>query len=344
MKRKAGQFLDGQTYDIFDITKFIMSLAVVAIHTNLFPTILYPWLRVAVPLFFVISSYLFFHKIDLQSPTDCKKTLAKFIKRNTTLYFSWFVIQLPLTLYVRQEWFTNGIISGLFNLIKNVFFGSTFFVSWFFSANLIAIVIIYFATKKINSWILLIISVLCNLLCCIISGYNTEIPFVASLNEYISPFFGNIANTFIVALFWVVVGKMFAEKRVLISQKASYIGLLISAVFLFLEWKITTVYLDSPIDRECLFMLIPVVIFGFSVLLGHQATKNRYAKYLRNSSTLIYVTHYPLMIVAEKALSIFNITTALLIFLLTLCETFVLCYTVIKLSNNTKFGFLKNLF
>lgn len=37
---------------IFDVVKFCLALMVVAIHSKLFPMLLYPWLRLAVPLFF----------------------------------------------------------------------------------------------------------------------------------------------------------------------------------------------------------------------------------------------------------------------------------------------------
>ena len=43
--------LKSENYDIFDLVKLILSIMIVAIHTSLFPTILYPWLRLAVPLF-----------------------------------------------------------------------------------------------------------------------------------------------------------------------------------------------------------------------------------------------------------------------------------------------------
>ena len=51
-------------YDILDLAKFIFSLMILAIHTSLFPKILYPWLRIAVPMFFIISSFLLFKKIN----------------------------------------------------------------------------------------------------------------------------------------------------------------------------------------------------------------------------------------------------------------------------------------
>lgn len=47
-----------------DILKCISALAIIAIHTSLFPLVLYPWLRLAIPLFFVTSSFLLFTKIN----------------------------------------------------------------------------------------------------------------------------------------------------------------------------------------------------------------------------------------------------------------------------------------
>lgn len=52
--------LEKQNYDIFDLAKFILAIFIIAIHSEFLPHILYPWLRIAVPLFFVISAYLFF--------------------------------------------------------------------------------------------------------------------------------------------------------------------------------------------------------------------------------------------------------------------------------------------
>lgn len=51
-----------KNYDIFDLTKFILSLFIVAIHSSILLDILSPCVRIAVPLFFMISSYLFFER------------------------------------------------------------------------------------------------------------------------------------------------------------------------------------------------------------------------------------------------------------------------------------------
>lgn len=52
-----------ENLDIFDITKFIMGFMVVGIHT-LGRYGIYPLFRIAVPMFFMISSYLFFQEVE----------------------------------------------------------------------------------------------------------------------------------------------------------------------------------------------------------------------------------------------------------------------------------------
>jgi peptidoglycan/LPS O-acetylase OafA/YrhL len=83
---QTGVTENKKNYDVLDLTKFILSFLIVAIHTSLFPHILYPWLRVAVPLFFVISSFLLFSKINSSTSVDKRKIVRKFIVRQIKLY------------------------------------------------------------------------------------------------------------------------------------------------------------------------------------------------------------------------------------------------------------------
>lgn len=48
---------------VLDIAKYLSSFMIVAIHCGLYPKVFYPWLRIAVPMFFMISSYLLWNKI-----------------------------------------------------------------------------------------------------------------------------------------------------------------------------------------------------------------------------------------------------------------------------------------
>ena len=58
MIKKRGDFSYGKENDVFDVVKFALSILVVSIHSEIVPDILIPFVRTAVPLFFIISSYL----------------------------------------------------------------------------------------------------------------------------------------------------------------------------------------------------------------------------------------------------------------------------------------------
>ena len=77
-----------KNYDILDLTKFILSIMIVAIHTQLLLSILYPWLRLAVPLFFTISSFLLFKKINI-NPKEESEIIKNFCRRQIKLYLFW---------------------------------------------------------------------------------------------------------------------------------------------------------------------------------------------------------------------------------------------------------------
>ncbi len=54
---------------VVDVFRLILCIMVVAIHTGIFHDYLYPWLSLAVPLFFIMSAYFFFNKIKLSENT-----------------------------------------------------------------------------------------------------------------------------------------------------------------------------------------------------------------------------------------------------------------------------------
>ena len=51
-----------KTYNTLDMLKLILAFFVMTIHSGVDKTILSPILRIAVPTFFIISSFLFFKK------------------------------------------------------------------------------------------------------------------------------------------------------------------------------------------------------------------------------------------------------------------------------------------
>lgn len=92
-------------YDPIDLSKFIGSFLVVAIHTNIFISFseVFNWYfvnlfcRIAVYFFFIMSAYFFFETLDydngkIKLSKENWLKLKKYILRMTVLYLVWTAI------------------------------------------------------------------------------------------------------------------------------------------------------------------------------------------------------------------------------------------------------------
>ena len=287
--------------DILDLTKYILSFMIVAIHLELWPNILYPWLRLAVPLFFMISSYILFCNFNSANEELKKKYIKNYIKRNLQLYLFWFIVLLPITVLVRLDWFRHGII-GFVKHIPNILFSSTFVASWFIIGAVWAVVILYL-TRKVNWKILLLIFSFVYLICCIRSsyGYLLGAKVWSIINSY-EAVFTNPVFSFPVATFWMFIGKLFADSRVKNIRKSSaLIFLALSAACLWIEWRVV-IHLGGLNNNDCYFMLPPVCVCIFALIKDIQIELT-HSKILRTISTVTYPLHSSIIVVVSSVLA-----------------------------------------
>jgi len=163
----------------YDIVKIVLSLMVVAIHSVGTPLI-YPWVRTAVPLFFILSSYFFFRSIDGKDYSDQKKSLVSFVKRNLRLYMFWFICLFPITLEKRQ-YFSDGYITGLKTILKFGLFNSTFVASWFIMALVLATIIIFLLSYVLPERFIIILSLFAN---CYSVLHSSYLPFLGGIDLF----------------------------------------------------------------------------------------------------------------------------------------------------------------
>ena len=113
-----------EKYNAIDITKFIMAIIVIFIHTwsrfggILMQTKLIPIVtNTAVPFFFITSGFLLENKIKKQKENK-EKVVKKYILNALRIYIIWTIIYLPITIF---GWILNGLTNkeGIFELAKN---------------------------------------------------------------------------------------------------------------------------------------------------------------------------------------------------------------------------------
>lgn len=289
-----GINIQKKNYDLLDLVKLILSFMVVAIHSGLFDPYLFPWLRLAVPMFFLISSYFFFTKVRKCETTNERLVALKdFVLRNAKLYLFWLIALSPVIVLQRRVWFAGGILEGLLNVFLNLFIGSTFVASWFISALIIGTVIIFFASRKINNLVLFIVGVVLYVLIAIRSSYmvlfKDMTDVLLGVLKYES-YMNSPVNSFPAGLFWIICGKIFADGGVKVKLKPSIVALCISLALLFTEWLLAWKLLGS-VREDFYIMLLPACLSLFNVLLNVKPISLKYAKEMRKISTVTFASH-----------------------------------------------------
>lgn len=301
---------------VYDVLKIVLSIMIVLIHAKVLPNILYPWLRLAVPLFFVMSSFFLFSKLNKETDTLKQQEIIKvFVLRNLKLYLIWFIILLPITLDIKKYFVDYSFVKGIIVLLRDFLFSSTFAASWYIMALVLGVLLIYYSSRKVRNYLLLIIAMLVYFLITLTSTYQ-----FAFLNGKLLYYYKLMIvaphNSFLVGLIWIMIGKLFAEKRINYNQKINLLIIILSLVMLFLEWTLVK-NMVNVVSKDCYFMLIPLTISVFYYIVNIKPFFFEQSLLLRKISTVMYVLHMSMIYILNNYLMIDNKIFILLIVIIT---------------------------
>lgn len=143
-----------KTYDSLDVVKWVSALLIVIIHTNPFhgSELLEFYTkdvisRIAVPLFFAISGYLFFRKITFEngkiarSQQNCTY-LFRYVKHLILIYLgaSSFYLLYKIPLWYSIDWWG---LHALKDYLVNFFLSSSEYHLWYILASIYGIILFY---------------------------------------------------------------------------------------------------------------------------------------------------------------------------------------------------------
>lgn len=181
MNSVQKQYLPG-----LDLLKFILAILIVSGHCQLFmeyPNLQQWWghlTSIAVPIFFGISSYLFFRKVyTVPEGADARSILLHSIKRLLILFVCWYVLMIPMTYF---QFFS---VATLKETIFAFFFSCSLRGYWFIKALIINTVILYFCRRKIPLTVCTIVSIVVYLYCSCNYIYHFN-PVVNEFHPYYS--------------------------------------------------------------------------------------------------------------------------------------------------------------
>lgn len=265
-----------------DILKFVMAIVVVSIHAELFKEndMLFkgvqPIKMVAVPCFFTISSYLFFRKIaqyeQLEKGDSLKaetRILLHYLFRLMVFYLFWFVVMLPMTIFVRK-WNQHFDIIIFF---KSFLLDSTFRGSFFIMVLIIGVPIVFYLRRIIHPITVMFISFAVYLI--------FQYPDMLDIKYCTWVRNGSLHYSFIPHIVWISIGCVLAICKTNFNCK-----MISTTIFIVLLYSLMLHSVYEPLLR-------PAFCITIFILFYHLGTKEKQVYYLmRQLSIVVFVIHF----------------------------------------------------
>lgn len=210
-----------------DAVKLAAAFLVVAIHTG--PLLSYGefgdflltgiFARLAVPLFFMASGYLFFRKLQ-DHPRKDGRALRKYGSRIAALYAIAILIYLPLNVYKGD--FAEGVKAG--PLIRDVLVDGTFYHLWYLPALWLGIYLVYYLHKKLPLGSVLAVTValyVVGLLGDSYYGLAKQSPVLGSVYDWLFLWFDYTRNGLFFAPVFLALGLWVARRYEASGQERS---------------------------------------------------------------------------------------------------------------------------
>ncbi len=334
-----------KVYNSIDLFKFIAAMLVVAVHTHPFANTGADYYftclcRIAVPFFFVATSYFFFRRPE--------PDIRAYTKRLGTIYVLWLLLELP---WVYERFFVSFDHSfplQILNIFRCLVFSNTWWDSWFIMASMIAVSMVCFLSRRCRwrNGSLLALAGVGYLISLTAAGYYgfADLFLNERMQFYHKAFTWCFcpANSFVVALIYVVIGKVLAESdwekwRICGSGWKTALLLLLFFAIGFVEVH----YMRwSVLVTDAWVFLPPLTMAGFVLLLQTDLKINaKFARWMRDVSILVYILHSIFQYANKK---IFGMADGGAMFVWTVAESLACASLIILLSK--KISFLKKLY
>lgn len=354
---------DKQNYNAIDLTKFICSILVVAIHIQPFGNnVNFRFLnygiqnylaRIAVPFFFVTSGFLLYRKTVFEN-FSIEKPL-KYVLKLFRLYVIWSLIYLPLNIktFISGE---KGVIHFLLEYVRNFIFTGSYTQLWYLNATIFAVVLItilllkHIVPKKIIicAAVFYFFGLFAQSYFGIIEPLRNSMPNLWNILKLFSKVIVTTRNGLFEGFLFVGIGMFFAfyhEKFLNCNRGRVIAGFVISMLLMFGETVILK-YFNFVRARDMYLFLVPATIFLFCIVYNLHLKDNKIYQYLRILSSLIFYMHLWIFKIVNYILKKLNVDfeNSMLCFMFTIIIIIICSVIMIKLSNTHRFKWMKKLY
>ena len=293
------------TYPNLDLAKIIGALLVVTIHTapfkdisrltNFFITNVIA--RIAVPLFFAISGFLFFGKLQYENGKIKKcagniSQLIRYVKKTVFLYLAWsllYILLIKLPFWYQSGWWGMYAIKDC--LAATVLVGSHYHL-WYLLALIYAMPILYFVLRLIPLRKVIYLAIPLWICECLLYSYAwlgiDKIPLI----NFLSTRMPIVLDAYFRAIPLLIIGAFVSKTAFSRFNNMHYVFI---GAFVAYVLEASSLYFFSPNnDKFSYLLLTPAVTFSLLCCLvyGKQvAFLKTQQLLLRNMSVTIYCMH-----------------------------------------------------
>ncbi len=319
---------------LVDLGKFVASIGVLAIHECIFPDGSFAnrmelcFYSIFVPFFFAISAYLFFRKAKTLPFKEACVCLLKFCKRLGILYLVWLLIYFVLTPH-REP---NFLHAGFF---KQLFFGHTFFGSWYLSALFVGIVVMFFISR-LSYWAMILVGCV---VYCYMSCYRGGFLPIGSIYEWYAANVERPISSFPASLPFISLGAAFvvmSEKRefmrYILAINGIVVGFFCSMVLFSNDYKEIVFWIIHFLGVEC----------GMFICCKGSFPCSFPTLTLRRMSVIIYLIHPHFIYFlppSQYLWGLFSLKLPVVLFL-----SLASSYVLVRLSECKRLSFLRYLY
>ena len=306
-----------QQLNNLDITKFVCALLIVIIHASPLKngsSMVNFYLRdvlarIAVPLFFAISGFLFFRKLvyengKIKKCPENRKRFIKYMKHIIFLYVIWSAVYIVVSIptWYKMGWWGVALIK---DIIVSFFMRGSYYHLWYLLASIYAIPTLYFLMRYVSLRKLLHIMGLLWICECLSYSYSWIGIENISLVMAISQKFPIAFDTFFRALPLIAVGACCTFAKPPKSIKCYAVLTFLS--FGLCAMEASLLYFFTPNDGKYSY-LFTTPLFSYTALQllvnGKQACISlKVSTALRNASLVIYCVH-PLVIIFCNSMNV----------------------------------------
>ncbi|MDR1782380.1 MAG: acyltransferase [Bacilli bacterium] len=344
MQLSKKNLISKKTFDLIDVFKFLAACSVVFLHcfdANKADHIYMVQIaRYGVPFFFIASGYFLFRKYQWGDTKNNFILLKKYSLRIFYLLLFWFIVWLPIMFHDpawlnNVSWFHKIVRFIIFTIIGKGYYG--FSITWYLIASIIgALFITLLYSLRIKPLIIFII--LLPLFGLIISfslygSWTSSSEWASSIIKIKDPALSPLCG-----ICYMGLACFLASLKNYIEKIPILVCLFFTLLFIIINhFELVNAFNNNLVKISDQYISLPITCTLFLLLGLNFKYKIKYAIYLRNMSTVIYLVH---RIFAKTYMDYLNLSyNSWTLYLAVLISAIIISFIIVKAIKNNYFKY-----